>query len=56
MEDKKSEIVKLQECEKAVYASFQASLGENNEFAHFLTKVLRRKFSSMRKKVERETG
>ncbi|XP_042665377.1 cilia- and flagella-associated protein 44 isoform X2 [Centrocercus urophasianus] len=54
MEDKKSEIVKLQECKKAVYASFQASLGENNEFAHFLTKVLRRKFSSMRKKVERE--
>uniref|UniRef100_A0A803Y6J2 Cilia- and flagella-associated protein 44 n=1 Tax=Meleagris gallopavo TaxID=9103 RepID=A0A803Y6J2_MELGA len=55
MEDKKSEIVKLQECEKALYASFQASLGENNEFAHFLTKVLRKKFRSMKKKVERET-
>uniref|UniRef100_A0A8C3L0B6 Cilia- and flagella-associated protein 44 n=1 Tax=Chrysolophus pictus TaxID=9089 RepID=A0A8C3L0B6_CHRPC len=52
MEDKKSEIVKLQECEKALYASFQASLGENNEFAHFLTKVLMKKFSSMKKKVE----
>ncbi|XP_021254569.1 cilia- and flagella-associated protein 44 isoform X3 [Numida meleagris] len=55
MEDKMSEIVKLQECEKALYASFQASLGENNEFAHFLTKLLKNKFKCMQKKVERET-
>ncbi|XP_065598131.1 cilia- and flagella-associated protein 44 [Cyrtonyx montezumae] len=52
MEDKKSEIVKLQECEKALYASFWASLGENNEFAHFLTKVLKKKFKSIKKQVE----
>ncbi|XP_031468919.1 cilia- and flagella-associated protein 44 isoform X1 [Phasianus colchicus] len=52
MEDKKSEIVKLQECEKALYASFQASLGENNESAHFLTKVLMKKFSSINRKIE----
>ncbi|NWX15284.1 CFA44 protein, partial [Aegotheles bennettii] len=43
MEERKCEVVKLQECEKALYANFQASLGENNEFAHFLTKVLKKK-------------
>ncbi|NXS53148.1 CFA44 protein, partial [Brachypteracias leptosomus] len=43
MEDRKYEIVKLEESEKAVCANFQASLGENNEFAHFLTKVLKKK-------------
>ncbi|NXJ06359.1 CFA44 protein, partial [Odontophorus gujanensis] len=52
MEDKKSEIVKLQECEKALYASFRASLGENNEFVHFLTRVLKKKFKCMKKQVE----
>ncbi|KFP99822.1 hypothetical protein N329_03247, partial [Haliaeetus albicilla] len=50
MEDRKCEIVKLQECEKALYANFQASLGENNEFAHFLTKVLKKKVKCMEKK------
>ncbi|NXD80639.1 CFA44 protein, partial [Halcyon senegalensis] len=50
MEDRKCEIVKLQECEKALYANFQASLGENNEFAHFLTKVLKKKMKCMEKK------
>ncbi|NXW40347.1 CFA44 protein, partial [Nyctiprogne leucopyga] len=50
MEDTKCEIVKLQECEKALYANFQASLGENNEFAHFLTKVLKKKVKCVEKK------
>ncbi|NXG59622.1 CFA44 protein, partial [Hemiprocne comata] len=50
MEDRKCEIVKLQECEKALYATFQASLGENNEFAHFLTKVLKKKIKCMENK------
>ncbi|NXT02418.1 CFA44 protein, partial [Jacana jacana] len=55
MEDRKCEIVKLQECEKALYANFQASLGEGNEFARFLTKVLKKKVKRMEKKeVERE--
>ncbi|KFZ54770.1 hypothetical protein N321_07519, partial [Antrostomus carolinensis] len=55
MEDRKCEIVKLQECEKALYANFQASLGENNEFTHFLTKVLKKKIKCMEKKdIERE--
>ncbi|NXI56381.1 CFA44 protein, partial [Chloroceryle aenea] len=50
MEDRKCEMLKLQECEKALYANFQASLGENNEFAHFLTKVLKKKIKCMEKK------
>ncbi|NWW90748.1 CFA44 protein, partial [Rhynochetos jubatus] len=50
MEDKKCEMIKLQECEKALYANFQASLGENNEFAHFLTKVLKKKIERMETK------
>ncbi|KGL89123.1 hypothetical protein N301_03222, partial [Charadrius vociferus] len=55
MEDRKCEIVKLQECAKALYANFQASLGEDNEFAHFLTKVLKKKIKCMEKKeVRRE--
>ncbi|KAM6141028.1 LOW QUALITY PROTEIN: cilia- and flagella-associated protein 44 [Pterocles gutturalis] len=55
MEDRKCEIAKLQECEKALYANFQASLGENNEFAHFLTKVLKKKIKCMEnKEVGRE--
>ncbi|NXX75817.1 CFA44 protein, partial [Urocolius indicus] len=57
MEDEKCEIVKLQECEKALYANFQASLGENNEFAHFLTKVLKKKTKCTEiKEVGREAG
>ncbi|XP_009865400.1 PREDICTED: WD repeat-containing protein 52, partial [Apaloderma vittatum] len=52
MEDRKCEIVKLQECEKALYANFQASLGENNEFADFLTKVLKKKIKCMEKEEE----
>ncbi|KAM6319728.1 LOW QUALITY PROTEIN: cilia- and flagella-associated protein 44 [Podargus strigoides] len=47
MEKRKCEIVKLQECEKALYATFQASLGENNEFADFLTEVLEKKIKGM---------
>ncbi|KFV08324.1 hypothetical protein N339_12908, partial [Pterocles gutturalis] len=55
MEDRKCEIAKLQECEKALYANFQASLGENNEFARFLTKVLKKKIKCMEnKEVGRE--
>ncbi|NXQ50810.1 CFA44 protein, partial [Catharus fuscescens] len=41
IEDRKCEIVMLQEREKALYASFEASLGENNEFADFLTNILK---------------
>ncbi|XP_077198104.1 cilia- and flagella-associated protein 44 isoform X2 [Paroedura picta] len=50
IEDKKSEIGKLQDREKALYATFQASLGENNTFAGFLTKVLKKKIKRVKKK------
>ncbi|KAM9388219.1 cilia- and flagella-associated protein 44 [Phaethornis superciliosus] len=50
MEERRCEIVRLQECKKALYATFQASLGENNEFAHFLTKVLKKKIKCMENK------
>ncbi|NXD97206.1 CFA44 protein, partial [Chaetorhynchus papuensis] len=50
MEDRKSEIVMLQEREKALYASFEASLGEDNEFADFLTDVLKKEVEFVGKK------
>ncbi|NWW19804.1 CFA44 protein, partial [Falcunculus frontatus] len=55
MEDRRCEIVMLQEREKALYASFEASLGEDNEFADFLTDILKKKVEFAEKKeVERE--
>ncbi|XP_062982990.1 cilia- and flagella-associated protein 44 [Elgaria multicarinata webbii] len=55
IEDKKAEIAKLQEREKTLYANFQASLGENNKFAAFLTKVFKKRIKRVKKKeVERE--
>ncbi|NXN18830.1 CFA44 protein, partial [Indicator maculatus] len=50
MEDRKCEIAKLQACKRSLYASFQMSLGENNEFAPFLTEVLEKKTKCMEKK------
>ncbi|XP_070606132.1 cilia- and flagella-associated protein 44 isoform X2 [Erythrolamprus reginae] len=50
IENKKTEIAKLQEREKILYATFQASLGENNKFAAFLTKVLKKKIKRVKKK------
>ncbi|NXX26532.1 CFA44 protein, partial [Nicator chloris] len=49
MEDRKCEIVMLQEREKAVYASFEASLGENNDFADFLTDILKKEVEYVEK-------
>ncbi|NXO15161.1 CFA44 protein, partial [Oriolus oriolus] len=55
MEDRKCEIVMLQEREKALYASFEASLGENNEFADFLTDILKKEVEFvLKKEVGRE--
>ncbi|KAM3837851.1 cilia- and flagella-associated protein 44 [Vipera latastei] len=50
IENKKTEIAKLQEREKILYATFQASLGENNKFAAFLSKVLKKKIKRVKKK------
>ncbi|XP_041266853.1 LOW QUALITY PROTEIN: cilia- and flagella-associated protein 44 [Onychostruthus taczanowskii] len=57
MEDRKCEIVMLEEREKALYASFKASLGEDNEFADVLTDILKKKIECVEKKeVGREAG
>lgn len=55
MEDRKCEIVMLQEREKALYASFKASLGENNEFADFLTDIFTKDVEYM-EEVRRKAG
>ncbi|NXM90443.1 CFA44 protein, partial [Oenanthe oenanthe] len=55
IEDRKSEIVMLQEREKVLHASFEASLGENNEFADFLTNIFKTEVECVEKeKVARE--
>ncbi|XP_006903052.1 PREDICTED: WD repeat-containing protein 52 [Elephantulus edwardii] len=55
MEEKKNEVNKLQDQEKALYAGFQSALGENNTFANFLMKVLKKKIRrSKKKEVEGE--
>ncbi|XP_029795183.1 cilia- and flagella-associated protein 44 [Suricata suricatta] len=55
MEEKKNQIATLQDQEKALYAGFQAALGENNKFANFLTKVLKKRIKRVKKKeVERD--
>lgn len=50
MEEKKNEVTRLQEQEKALYAGFQAALGENNKFENFLVKVLKKKVKRIKKK------
>ncbi|XP_044522710.1 cilia- and flagella-associated protein 44 [Gracilinanus agilis] len=50
MEERKSEITRLQDQEKALYAGFQATLGENNKFANFLMKVLKKNIKRVKKK------
>ncbi|XP_019303927.2 cilia- and flagella-associated protein 44 isoform X1 [Panthera pardus] len=50
MEEKKNEITKLQDQEKALYAGFQAALGENNKFTNFLMKVLKKRIKRVKKK------
>lgn len=46
----------LEERKKALYASFEASLGENNEFADFLTDILKKEVEYMEKEVGRGAG
>ncbi|XP_074070622.1 cilia- and flagella-associated protein 44 [Macrotis lagotis] len=50
MEERKNEINRLQDQEKAIYASFHTSLGENNKFANFLMKVLKKNIKRVKKK------
>uniref|UniRef100_A0A8C9S6G7 Cilia- and flagella-associated protein 44 n=1 Tax=Scleropages formosus TaxID=113540 RepID=A0A8C9S6G7_SCLFO len=50
LEMKRRDIAKLQEQEKAITATFLASLGESNKFADFLTKVFKKKIKRVKKK------
>ncbi|XP_046733325.1 cilia- and flagella-associated protein 44 isoform X1 [Silurus meridionalis] len=47
---KKRDIAKLHEREKVLAFTFQASLGENNKFADFLTRVFKKKIKRVKKK------
>ncbi|XP_063072845.1 cilia- and flagella-associated protein 44 [Engraulis encrasicolus] len=49
-EVKRRAIAALQEREKANAAAFQASLGDNNKFAEFLTRVFKKKIKRVKKK------
>ncbi|XP_012720586.2 cilia- and flagella-associated protein 44 [Fundulus heteroclitus] len=56
LEQKRSDIAKLQEREKTVTDDFKASLGENNPFQEFLTKVFKKKIKRVKKKEEGSEG
>ncbi|XP_038057956.1 cilia- and flagella-associated protein 44-like isoform X2 [Patiria miniata] len=56
LDAKRKDIDRLMEKEKALYANFQASLGENNKFAEFLTKVFKKKIKRAKKKAQTEEG
>lgn len=51
LEAKKKDIEKLLEKEKTLNTSFMASLGENNKFADYLTKVFKKKIKRSKKKA-----
>ncbi|KAM3873982.1 cilia- and flagella-associated protein 44 [Diretmus argenteus] len=55
LELKRRDVAKLQERERALAAAFQASLGENNKFADFLTKVFKKKIKR-KKETPRKEG
>ena len=46
---KKKDIERLQDKEKGIHANFVSSLGENNKFADFLTKVFKKKIKRVKK-------
>lgn len=56
LEAKRKDIEKLQEREKAVHQAFLQSLGDNNKFADYLTKVFRKKIKRTKKKTTEGEG
>ncbi|KAB5533238.1 hypothetical protein PHYPO_G00129510 [Pangasianodon hypophthalmus] len=50
LEMKKRDIAKLHERENVLASTFQDSLGENNKFADFLTRVFKKKIKRVKKK------
>ena len=51
MAAKKKDIEKLLEREKTLHAQFTASLGDNNKFTDYLTKVFKKKIKRSKKKA-----
>ena len=49
VDNKKSELEKLQEREKTLFSTFLDTIGENNKFEAFLTKVFRKKIKRTKK-------
>ncbi|XP_048254045.1 cilia- and flagella-associated protein 44-like isoform X2 [Haliotis rufescens] len=56
MDGKKKDIEKLQEKERALHATFITSLGDNNKFADYLTKVFKKKIKRTKKKTAEGDG
>ncbi|XP_066534174.1 cilia- and flagella-associated protein 44 isoform X2 [Hoplias malabaricus] len=55
LEQKRRDIAKLQEKEKSLNATFHTSLGENNKFTDFLTRVFKKKIKRVKKKEKAST-
>lgn len=55
-EAKKKDIERLQEKEKTLHQNFQLSLGDNNKYAEFLTKLFKKKIKKVRKKTKDNAG
>ncbi|XP_065821986.1 cilia- and flagella-associated protein 44 isoform X2 [Labrus bergylta] len=51
---KRADIARLREREKALFSAFQASLGLENKFEEFLTKVFKKKIKRVKKKEPAE--
>ncbi|XP_048588414.1 cilia- and flagella-associated protein 44-like isoform X2 [Nematostella vectensis] len=56
LDTKKQDIEKLQDQEKALHTTFATTLGENNKFENFLTKVFKKKIKRAKKKTQTEEG
>ncbi|XP_072513801.1 cilia- and flagella-associated protein 44 [Salminus brasiliensis] len=55
LELKRRDIAKLQESERTLTTTFLASLGENNKFTDFLTRVFKKKIKRVKKKEKAGT-
>ena len=53
---KKKDIERLLDKEKVLHATFVASLGENNKFVEYLTKVFKKKIKRSKKKANEGEG
>ncbi|KAK3588814.1 hypothetical protein CHS0354_028462 [Potamilus streckersoni] len=56
LELKKKDIEKFQDKERALHAQFVSSLGENNKFAEYLTKVFKKRIKRSKKKATEGEG